>query len=65
MRKPRGFREGHDGSLACPHRDVSVCPTCAAKHAEIVDVYGRHFWVADPVERKQLIDDMKPGKDSR
>lgn len=61
MRIPRGFRTGHDDSLACPHRDLSVCPACVAKYTEIVDVYGRHFWVADPVERKQLADMAKMG----
>jgi hypothetical protein len=51
MRRPRGFRAGHDGSLACPHRNVTCCPQCAGEYPEIVEVYGRHFWVADPAER--------------
>ena len=45
-RKPKGFRTGHDDSLACPHRDVSVCRKCATQYAEIVEVYGRHYWIA-------------------
>jgi len=50
-RLPRGFRKGHGGDLACPHRDVSCCEACAQKHEEIVEVYGQHFWVTDPAER--------------
>jgi len=53
-RKPRGFRTGHDDSLACPHRDVTCCPECAAKYPEIMDVAGRHYWVTDPDERAEL-----------
>ena len=53
-RKPKGFREGHTGNLACPHRDVTCCPQCAAKHPEIVEVYGQHFWIADQSERAAL-----------
>jgi hypothetical protein len=53
-RLPRGFRRGHDDSLACPHRDVSCCDACALKHPEIVDVVGAHFWVPDPSERAKL-----------
>jgi len=53
-RLPRGFRRGHDDSLACPHRDVSCCDACAAKHVEIVDVVGAHFWIPDPAERAKL-----------
>src|SRR6266511_260708 len=37
---PSGFREGHQGDLACPHRDCSVCPKCAAAYPEIVEVRG-------------------------
>ena len=51
---PPGFREGHSGDLACPHRDVSCCRACAEAHPEIVEVYGQHFWVADPTERAEL-----------
>lgn len=57
-RKPRNFREGHTGNLACPHRDVSCCSECAAKYPEIVEVYGQHFWVADPADRALLLSDM-------
>lgn len=51
---PRGFREGHGGDLACPHRDISCCAACAAAHPEIVEVYSQHFWVSDPGERASL-----------
>lgn len=51
---PPGFREGHSGDLACPHRDVSCCPFCAGTYEEIVEVYGQHFWVPDETERASL-----------
>jgi len=52
---PRGFRQGFDGDIACPHRDLSVCPTCALEHQpEIVESFGRHYWVTDPAERTEL-----------
>jgi len=52
---PRGqFRAGHDGGLACMHRDCSCCDLCRDAHEEIVDVYGVCFWVADPKERASL-----------
>ena len=65
-RLPRGFRRGHSDALACPHRDVSCCEACAAKHAEIVDVYGQHFWIPDPCERLELKESMaKHERDER
>jgi hypothetical protein len=52
---PNGLRLGHDESVACKHRDLSVCPVCAAAFApDLVDVYGQHFWVPDPAERALL-----------
>jgi hypothetical protein len=53
-RLPRGFRRGHDDSLACVHRDCSCCRECAAKHAEIVEVGATHFWVPDAAERAEI-----------
>jgi len=43
------------GDLACKHRDVSCCASCAAAHCEIVDVCGQHFWIADEAERADLM----------
>jgi hypothetical protein len=40
---PKGWREGFDQSLACPHRDVSVCEECASR-PEVVEVIGAHYW---------------------
>jgi hypothetical protein len=57
-RLARGFRRGHDDSLACKHRDVSCCPECAKAHEEIVNVCGQHYWVPDAAERKALIAEM-------
>jgi len=56
---PPGFREGHMGDLACPHRDLSCCRDCVAAHAEIVDVVGAHYWVPDPHERRQLLAELE------
>jgi len=46
-RKPKGFREGFDGELACPHRNISTCAECAVKYANIYEVYEQHFWFRD------------------
>lgn len=54
-RLPRGFRRGHDDSLACKHRDLTCCHDCAAAHPEIVDVVGMHYWVPDEDERAELL----------
>lgn len=61
-RLPRGFRRGHQGDLACPHRDVSCCSACAKAHPEIVDVYGQHFWVPDQQERADLLTSLTKGE---
>lgn len=53
MKLPRGFREGHGGDLACPHRDCSCCTECATR-PEVVEVFGQHFWVPEPAERATL-----------
>lgn len=52
--RPPGFRDGHGGDLACPHRDLSCCDDCAKAHPEIVESAGRHYWVNDPVERELM-----------
>jgi len=58
MRKPNGMKEHPTmGYLICKHRDVSCCPACADSRKEIVDVLGQHFWIADPIERFQMIKD--------
>lgn len=54
-RLPRGFRRDHDDSVICPHRDLSCCDECASKHEEIIEVVGRHYWVADKKERDELL----------
>jgi hypothetical protein len=58
-RMPRGFRVGHNGDLACPHRDVSCCDNCAKNNPEIVEVFGQHFWESDPVENATLRKEME------
>lgn len=60
MRLPSGLRRGHDDSIACAHRDLSVCPACATKHAPtLVDVYGQYYWIPNAVERAELLQDMQ------
>lgn len=54
MKLPKGFREGHCGDIACPHRDVTCCAPCAGAHEEIVEVGGQHFWVKNDAERAEL-----------
>lgn len=53
---PPDWLEGHDGGLACPHRNMSVCDACTkGPHAhQVIDVFGVHFWVASAAERDEL-----------
>jgi hypothetical protein len=51
---PAGFREGHAGDLACPHRDMTVCNMCQLEHPEIISIGGQGFWMPDPAERRDL-----------
>jgi hypothetical protein len=46
-RKPKGFRVGFSEELACSHRDISTCDQCAGTYANIIEVYGTHYWVRD------------------
>lgn len=52
---PPGWHEQADGSLVCPHRDLSVCPACAQR-PEAVEVVGAHFWL--PGELRELAAEM-------
>jgi hypothetical protein len=51
---PQGFREGHAGDLACPHRDVTTCAVCQIEHPEIIVIGGQAFWVPDPEEQREI-----------
>lgn len=51
---PKGWTEGHDGTLACPHRDLSVCDPCASENVEACEVVGAHFWVPDAAARAEF-----------
>lgn len=62
---PPKFRIGHSGDLACPHRDVSCCESCADEHEEIIEVYGQHFWEPDLLEREALNRMMHEEEDCR
>jgi len=54
LNPPRGWHEDREGALACPHRDLSVCPPCAASTPEALESYGMHFWIADPADRATI-----------
>lgn len=43
---PAGWRENDDGTAVCPHRDLSVCSSCA-NEPELVDGRGAYFWIGD------------------
>ena len=58
-RLPRGFRRGHDDSIACPHRDVSTCKACLAAHPQLLDVYSVAYWYDDPTERAEVVAMMR------
>jgi hypothetical protein len=51
MNLPHGWTAGHDGSVACPHHDLYVCPDCASAHDECVEVAGQTWWITDPDKR--------------
>ena len=57
-RKPKGFRQSFNEEMACAHRDVSVCPECANKYANIVEVAGTHYWVRDYAEWRELVGEL-------
>lgn len=50
------FTYGDEGDLICNHRDLSCCDMCANAHDEIVDVFGKHFWIDDADMRAQLME---------
>lgn len=37
------FHEQADGSLVCPHRDLSTCEECFAATPNLVDVYSKVY----------------------
>lgn len=52
---PWHYRENADGTAVCPHRDLSVCPSCAATDERLVEVAGAHFLIDDPAIRAELL----------
>jgi hypothetical protein len=58
-----GFTSGHDGALACKHRDISVCPVCFADCPDLIDVYGEVYRIPadDPTRAELTGPDCKPG----
>jgi len=57
-RKPKGFTTGHDDSLACSHRDLSVCDGCESRYANIVNIYSTCYWVRDYAEWLELVNEL-------
>ena len=45
-----GWTEGHDDSAACPHRDVTVCPSCASEYADILIEAYQVYWIMPTIE---------------
>jgi hypothetical protein len=50
---PSKYRTNADGSAVCPHRDLSVCSSCATDPT-LVNVAGAHFHFPDPADRAAL-----------
>ena len=48
------YRTNADGSAVCRHRNLGVCPDCAAADPELVEVVGAYYHVPDPDERAEL-----------
>jgi hypothetical protein len=51
---PARWNTNADGSLVCPHRDLSVCPSCLAAHDTVIDVFGAAYYTPDPVDRARF-----------
>jgi hypothetical protein len=49
------YRYNADGSVVCPHRDLSACPDCVAADDYLVNVYGAVYLAVDPDERDDLL----------
>lgn len=43
---PAWWRTNADGSLVCPHRDLSVCLACSTLPG-VTEVAGAHYWDPD------------------
>ena len=57
-RKPTGWKTGHGDDLSCNHRDCSVCRICEATYANVVEVWGAHYWVRDYAEWLEFVKEM-------
>lgn len=62
-RLPRYWKRLAADEVACPHRDLSVCPACTVVHPECVEVFGRFYWVPDARERELLEDKVDEARD--
>jgi len=56
-RMPKGWRRGFDESVSCQHRNISCCPECSQQE-EVVEVAGRHYWIADATERQRFVAEL-------
>jgi hypothetical protein len=63
------YRTQADGSVVCPHRDLSVCPPCLAADPNLVDVVGAVFLIPLGPERDAFdalrLDDLLDGEVTR
>ena len=51
---PTGFHEQRDGTVVCPHRDLSCCKECRGTDERLVEVSGVTFFLPDPADRAEL-----------
>ena len=58
-RKPVGFDiDPRSEELYCPHRNISCCDECANTYANIVEVYGVHYWIRTEEELAEFNAEM-------
>lgn len=51
------YRSNADGTAVCPHRDLSVCASCATDPT-LVESMGAHYHVPDPADRAEFVATM-------
>jgi hypothetical protein len=56
---PAGWKENRmDGTIACRHRDMSVCRDCDEANPAAYNVSGAHYWIPDEADRVALAKQM-------
>jgi hypothetical protein len=57
------FHQQADGSLVCPHRDLSVCRACMAADPNLLDIVGAVFLVPLGEVRDAFLADVRSQRD--